>query len=91
MESSVDIPLNDWTHLAITFDSLRMSKWLYINGTLVGKVTGSPATFRLGPLEYDPAPVPVTIGSDWFISYVVKECRILAPDRTASARVSDRA
>jgi len=68
MESSVDIPLNDWTHLAITFDSLRMSKWLYINGTLVGKVTGSPATFRLGPLEYDPAPVPVTIGSDWLRS-----------------------
>ena len=26
-----------------------------------------------------------------FIGYVVKECRILAPDRTASARVSDRA
>ena len=25
------------------------------------------------------------------IGYVVKECRILAPDRTASARVSDRA
>ena len=64
LQSAVEIPLNDWSHLAITFDGLESLR-LYVNGALVSRATGSPATFTLGPLKYDPAPVPVTIGADW--------------------------
>jgi len=49
------IPLNEWTHLAISFDGT--TKRLYVNGAEVASSGG------LGPLVYD-APVPVTIGSD---------------------------
>jgi hypothetical protein len=51
------LPLNQWTHLAITWDGYVKS--LYINGGLAVQTAG------LGPLYYDPAAVPVTIGSDW--------------------------
>lgn len=51
------LPLNEWTHLAITFDGYTKS--LYVNGALARSESG------FGPLYYDPAAVPVTIGSDW--------------------------
>jgi hypothetical protein len=51
------IPLNEWTHLAITFDG--KFKRLYVNGVQIA------SQVELGVLVYDPANVPVTIGSDW--------------------------
>jgi hypothetical protein len=51
------IPLNKWSHLAITFDGLV--KRLYINGAQ------AVSRDELGALVYDAAPVPMTIGSDW--------------------------
>src|SRR5262249_22498458 len=54
----VTIPLNQWTHLAASFDG--STKRLYVNGVQVASQAG------LGSLVYDPSPtVPVTIGSDW--------------------------
>jgi Concanavalin A-like lectin/glucanases superfamily/Divergent InlB B-repeat domain len=49
------IPLNKWTHLAISFDSAM--KRLYVNGAQVASESG------LGALIYEPPGVPVTIGS----------------------------
>ena len=51
------IPLKAWTHLAISFDG--STKRLYVNGAQIALQRG------LGALIYEPAPVPVTIGSDW--------------------------
>jgi hypothetical protein len=51
------IPLNRWTHLASSFGG--GIKCLYVNGTQVASQPG------LGALIYEPAAVPVTIGSDW--------------------------
>jgi Concanavalin A-like lectin/glucanases superfamily/Divergent InlB B-repeat domain/Putative Ig domain len=51
------IPLNQWTHLAISFDGTF--KRLYVNGAEVASKGG------LGALVYDATPIPVTIGSDW--------------------------
>jgi hypothetical protein len=51
------VPVNAWTHLAATFDG--SAKVLYVNGVPVASQGG------LGPLAYDPAPVPVTIGAAW--------------------------
>jgi hypothetical protein len=50
------IPMNQWTHLAISFDGT--TKRLYVDGLMVASKGG------LGPLVYDPA-VPVTIGAAW--------------------------
>lgn len=52
-----EIPLNEWTHLAISFDGT--TKRLYVNGLEMASKEG------LGALVYDAAAVPVTIGSDW--------------------------
>ena len=49
------IPLNQWTHLAATFDGA--TKVLYVNGVQVASQGG------LGALAY--APVPVGIGATW--------------------------
>ena len=57
LEAPSAIPLNQWTHLAISFDGT--TKRLYINGAQVASQGG------LGALVYDVAAVPVTIGSDW--------------------------
>lgn len=57
LEGPFAIPLNEWTHLAISFDGT--TKRLYVNGAEVASSGG------LGPLVYDAAPVPVTIGSDF--------------------------
>jgi hypothetical protein len=57
IESPNTILLNEWTHLAITFDGYTKS--LYVNGALAVSIIG------LGPLYYDPAAVPMTIASDW--------------------------
>jgi hypothetical protein len=57
LECPFAIPLNEWTHLAITFDGL--TKRLYVNGVEVA------SNDEFGPLVYDAAPVPVTIASDW--------------------------
>ena len=58
LTAPVTIPLNQWTHLAASFDG--STKRLYVNGAQVASEGG------LGPLFYDPSPtVPVTIGSDW--------------------------
>ncbi len=56
------VPLNQWTHLAVVVDtnSFGYTKRLYVNGLL----GGAQASF-LGAVVYDPATVPVTIGSDW--------------------------
>ena len=51
------VPVSAWTHLAATFDG--SAKVLYVNGVPVASQGG------LGPLAYDPAPVPVTIGAAW--------------------------
>ena len=51
------IPLNGWTHLAVTFDGA--TKVMFVNGIQVATQGG------LSTLAYDPAPVPVTIGSAW--------------------------
>jgi hypothetical protein len=58
LAGSVTVPLNEWTHLAASFDGT--TKRLYVNGAQVAFRTG------FGSLVYDPSPtVPVTIGSDW--------------------------
>jgi hypothetical protein len=57
LEGPETIPLNTWTHLAFSFDGT--TKRLYVNGRQVAEQGG------MGPLVYDPAPVPVTIGADW--------------------------
>lgn len=56
ISGSFGIPLNQWTHLAITFDGLI--KRLYVNGAQVARGE------HVGALAYDPAPVPVTIGTN---------------------------
>jgi len=56
LEAPSPIPLNAWTHLAITFDG--MAKAIYINGAQVALQGG------LGPLAYEPSPGPITIGSN---------------------------
>src|SRR5262249_11104070 len=54
----VVIPLNQWTHLAASFDG--STKRLYVNGVQVASQGG------LGVAISDPSPtVRVTIGSDW--------------------------
>lgn len=57
LEGPSAIPLNEWTHLAISFDG--RTKRLYVNGAEVA------SRGELRALVYDAAPVPVTIGSDW--------------------------
>jgi hypothetical protein len=52
------IPMNQWTHLAISFDGT--TKRLYVDGLMVA------SKGALGALVYDPAPVPVTIGAAWY-------------------------
>jgi len=49
------IPLNQWTHLAASFDGT--TKRLYVNGVLVASKKG------LSDLVYEPAAAPVTIGA----------------------------
>ena len=56
LEGPSAIPLNEWTHLAISFDGTI--KRLYVNGA---KVASSDKPVAL---VYDAA-VPVTIGSEW--------------------------
>jgi Concanavalin A-like lectin/glucanases superfamily len=57
LEGPSAIPLNEWTHLAISFDGA--AKRIYVNGIEAASRDESRT------LVYDPAPVPVTIGSDW--------------------------
>lgn len=62
LEAPSAIPLNAWTHLAISFGGT--TKRLYVNGAQVASMSG------VGPLVYEPAappalPPPVTIGADW--------------------------
>jgi hypothetical protein len=55
------IPLNQWTHLAATFDG--STQRLYVNGAEIASQDGAV------PLVYDPTlpTVPVTIGSNWVV------------------------
>lgn len=57
LDAPFAIPMNEWTHLAISFDGTN--KRLYIDGADAVSHRG------LGALVYDAAAVPVTIGSDW--------------------------
>jgi len=57
VEAPSAIPLNEWSHLAISFDGTV--KRLYVNGVQVA------IQERMGALDYDRTPVPITIGSDW--------------------------
>ncbi len=57
LEAPSTIPLNQWTHLAASFDGT--TRRLYVDGVQAALESG------LGPLVYDPAAVPVTIGADW--------------------------
>ncbi|MBC8003695.1 MAG: putative Ig domain-containing protein [Opitutaceae bacterium] len=57
LEGPSVIPLDQWTHLAGSFDGT--TKLLYVNGIQVAVQGG------LGALVYDSTPAPVTIGSDW--------------------------
>lgn len=58
LQCPFEIPLNEWTHLAASFDGEK--KRLYVNGA---QAAVSDQLFDA--LVYDAAPVPVTIGSDW--------------------------
>jgi hypothetical protein len=51
------ITSNQWTHMAISFDGTTMR--IYINGAQVAWRGG------LGPIVYDSAGAPLTIGSNW--------------------------
>jgi hypothetical protein len=57
LEAPSAIPMNQWTHLAMSFDG--SIKRLYVNGAQVAWQGG------LGAFVYDTAPLPVTIGADW--------------------------
>jgi concanavalin A-like lectin/glucanase superfamily protein/Ig-like domain-containing protein/putative Ig domain-containing protein/List-Bact-rpt repeat protein len=57
LEGPSAIPLNEWTHLAISFDGT--TKRLYVNGAQVA------SREQLDALLYDAAAVPMTIGSDF--------------------------
>lgn len=56
LQGPSEISLNEWTHLAISFDGT--TKRLYVNGLEMASKE------ELGALVYDAAAVPVTIGSD---------------------------
>ncbi|MDB6133196.1 MAG: hypothetical protein JWM59_1439 [Verrucomicrobiales bacterium] len=59
LDSRLPVPLNEWTHLAVTFDG--SVKRLYVSGGQRSlETSANPA-----PVDYDPAAVPFTIGSDW--------------------------
>ncbi|MCW5558921.1 MAG: putative Ig domain-containing protein, partial [Verrucomicrobiae bacterium] len=54
--ASGTLPVQQWSHLAFTFDGARLA--LYVNGVLAGAAEG------LGALVYDaPAPDPLTLGA----------------------------
>ena len=57
MDGNYNFPLNQWTHVAASFDGSTLR--LYTNGLLANSTGGFGTTF------YDPAAVPVTIGSAW--------------------------
>ena len=57
LDAPSGVPLNQWTHLAISFDGT--TKRLFVNGVEVASQSG------LSALVYDPASVPVTIGCGW--------------------------
>jgi hypothetical protein len=57
LQGPSEIPLNEWTHLAISYDGT--TKRIYVNGLEMASKE------ELGALVYDAAAVPVTIGSDW--------------------------
>lgn len=58
LQGALAIPLNEWTHLAFTFEKSAFR--LYVNGAIVASRDDLVLV-----LVYDPAPIPVTIGSDW--------------------------
>ena len=60
LEGLSAIPLNEWTHLAATFDGA--TKRLYVNGVEAAWKGG------LRALVYDATPEPVTIGAYWVSS-----------------------
>ncbi|MDB6133282.1 MAG: hypothetical protein JWM59_1525 [Verrucomicrobiales bacterium] len=59
LDSRLPVPLNEWTHLAVTFDG--SVKRLYVSGGQRSLETSANPT----PIDYSPAPVPFTIGSGW--------------------------
>jgi hypothetical protein len=92
LQAPLAVPLDKWTHLAASYDG--STKRLYVNGE---QVTSHD---EFGALVYDPAPVPVAIGSDWQfnasdarfngrIDEVALYNRALTPDEILSSYTAD--
>ncbi|MGD0538903.1 MAG: LamG-like jellyroll fold domain-containing protein, partial [Verrucomicrobiota bacterium] len=65
LEAPQVAPLNQWLHLAATFDGSVRN--LFVNGAVVGSGAA------VGEIVYDSAPVPWLIGQDWVAGHPSNE------------------
>ncbi|MBA2594279.1 MAG: hypothetical protein H0U97_19350 [Gammaproteobacteria bacterium] len=85
------------THFAPSASTEKPSPTVTAGGANITTTQTSAGTITIGgvhgirPEDYQRVSAELGVTQAALIGYVVKECRILAPDRTASARVSDRA
>ena len=86
VDTGYDLPLNTWTHLALTYDESARTVMLYADGNLVSSITHTGAG-ELIPHTVTPTTNPVTIGGRPDISDIFKgqidEVRIWDDIRTA--------